>query len=100
MYYSEEILAMFNSNCMIVVYTVHKKMPSQITLMVHPTISFRQQSYRSFRARCKKTSTGQSQENLPYPVSSVPLICWKPSSLKLFETKLMPQRLPANNSLQ
>lgn len=25
MYYSEETRAMFNSNCMIVVYTVHKK---------------------------------------------------------------------------
>lgn len=72
---------MFNSNCMVVVCTVHKKMPSQITLTVHPTISFRQQSYRSFRARLEKTNTGQSQENLPHPVSSVPLT--------LLETKLL-----------
>lgn len=81
MHHSEEILAMFNSNCMIVVYTVHKKMPSQITPTVHPTISFRQPSYRSFRARLKKTNTGQSQENLPHPVSSIPLT--------LLETKLL-----------
>ena len=49
--------------------------------MVHPTISFRQQSYRSFRARRKKTNSGQSQENLPHPVSSVPLT--------LLETELL-----------
>lgn len=72
---------MFNSNCGIVVYTVHKKMPSQIILMVHPTISFRQQRYRSFRARRKKTNAGQSQENLPHPASSV--------RLTLLETKLL-----------
>lgn len=69
MYYSEEILAMFNSNCMIVVYTVHKKMPSQITLMVHPTISFRQQSYRSFRARCKKLALVNHRKT--YPILSL-----------------------------
>lgn len=56
-------------------------MPSQITLTVHPTISFRQQSYRSFRARLKKTNAGQSQENLPHPISSVPFT--------LLETKLL-----------
>lgn len=56
-------------------------MPSQIILTVHPTISFRLQGYRSFRARLKKTNAGQLQENLPHPVSSVPLT--------LLETKLL-----------
>lgn len=48
-------------------------MPSQTTFMIQPIISFRKESYRSFRARCKKTNTSQSQENLPCLVSSVPL---------------------------
>lgn len=56
-------------------------MPSQITLMVHPTISFRQQSYRSFRARLRKTNSGQLEANLPHPASSLPLT--------LLETKLL-----------
>jgi len=85
MYHSEETLATFNSYCTVVVYSVHKKIPSQIMLTVHPTISFRQQSYRSFRARLKKTNSDQSQENLPHPLSSGPLT--------LLETKLLAGRL-------